>query len=454
LKKLFQILIFIILCLLNFGKAFSQDNYGKNPEKCQKNLSNLFKYSKAENYDLAYESWKWCFENCPSANVNIYYFGLKIANDKYEKGDKEAVSKLIDTIYTQRIKYFPNNLGRVYSNWATSLEKRGVTKEKVFEKLELGFKADPSGLSIKNIAKYFQEVTDRNKNTNVKKVFDTYDDIIEAVNVKIDKLTKELDKINAKDTTEQILTSKEKRKQKNNTINLRVLGRAEDVLNQILGEVTTCDRLIPLYDKNFNAHKTDVKWLKRAVSRLYHKECIDNTLFKKLLEAYAKVDYSPEVLIIYKDILGNKISYNNMNELNKLINSVKDPYQKADYYYKIARTMYGSQARTYARRALKHRPSMGKAYLLIARLYAKSANKCGEDEFSKRMVFVAAVDKARKAKEVDPSVTAIANKYIKSYTASFPLRRTCGFPGKNTHLSNTKKEFHIKCWIGETVIIP
>ena len=46
----------------------------------------------------------------------------------------------------------------------------------------------------------------------------------EAVNVKIDKLTKELDKINAKDSTGQTLTSKEKRKQKNNAINLRGLG--------------------------------------------------------------------------------------------------------------------------------------------------------------------------------------------------------------------------------------
>ena len=107
--------------------------------------------------------------------------------------------------------------------------------------------------------------------------------------------------------------------------------------------------------------------------------------------------------------------------------------------------MHGSQARTYARRALKHRPSMGVAYLLIARLYAKSANSCGTDEFSKRMVYVAAVNKARRAKAVDPSVTSKANKYIKSYMASVPQRRTG---------SSSGKKFHIKCWIGETVIIP
>ena len=437
-------MIFVLLCLSSFENAFSQDNYSENPGKCQKKLLDLFKYAKAKNYDSAYESWKWCFEKCPSTNVNIYYFGLKIAKDRYAKAsDKNIASQLIDDIYTQRIKYFPNNLGRVYSDWATSLENRNIPKEKVFEKLELAFKADPSGLSIKNMAKFFEEVTNRNKDTNAQKVFDTYDDVLEAVNIKIDKLTKELDIIIAKDTTGVALTSREKRKKRNNAINLRALGKAEDVLDQILGEVATCERLLLLYSENFEANKNDAKWLRRTISRLHIKECTKNDLFKKLLETYSEVDYSPEVLIIYNEVYGNKT--HNQNKLNELINLENNPYKKAEYLYKIARTMHGSQARTYARRALKHRPSMGVAYLLIARLYAKSANSCGTDEFSKRMVYVAAVNKARRAKAVDPSVTSKANKYIKSYMASVPQRRTG---------SSSGKKFHIKCWIGETVIIP
>ncbi len=445
------------MCLSSFENAFSQYKYGENPEKCKRNLSEFFKYAKTKNYDVAYESWKWCFENCPASNVNIYHYGLKIINYKYEEDDKEIYGKLIDSIYTQRITYFPTNLGRVYSSWASSLEKRGQPKEKIFEKLESGFNTDPSRLSVKNIATYFQEIIRRYKDTDRQKIFDTYDNTLEAVAIKIDRLTRQLDKINTKETKGQILSRKELRIQKNNKVNLRGLGQVEETLRMTLNNFNdslNCELLLPLYKKGLDAHKTDAKWLKRAVSRLYLKECTDNTLFKKLLNTYAKVDYSPEVLITYRDILGDKVELNNMNELNKLIDSIQDPYQKADYLYKIARTMHGSQARSYARKALKYRPSMGKAYLLIARLYARSANRCGTDEFSKRMVFVAAVDKARKAKEVDPSITSLANKYIKSYTASFPLRRTCDFPTKNTPLSNTKKIFHIKCWIGETVIIP
>ena len=443
-------LVMTLFLLIGISNIYAQDKYGTEPEKCKQYLSLFHESVKGKNYTDAYEYWLWCFDNCPKGSKLIYSDGLKIAKDKYEKGEKEAAGKLIDKIYTQRIKYFPDNLGKVYSDWAISLGKRGASKEKIFKKLEAGFKADPSGLSIKNMAVFFKEVTNRNKDTNVQKVFDTYDDVLEAVNVKIAKLSKELDIINAKDSTGQSLTSKEKRKKKNNGINLRGLGQAEGILDQILGEVATCDRLIPLYKKGLDAHKTDGKWLKRAVSRLHHKECTEDTLYPKMVEAYVNADPSPEAYIFYAGILEKRGEKRKALEYrNKAVDLEPDPYKKADYLYKIARTMYGSQARTYARRALKHRPSMGVAYLLIARLYAKSANSCGTDEFSKRMVYVAAVNKARRAKAVDPSISSKANKYSKSYSASMPSKKLIfqlGLKSGSPH--------KIGCWIGETVRIP
>ena len=47
---------------------------------------------------------------------------------------------------------------------------------------------------------------------------------------------------------------------------------------------------------------------------------------------------------------------------------------------------------------------MGEAYLLIASLYASSANSCGSSEFEKRMVYVAALDMAKTAAAVDPLI--------------------------------------------------
>ena len=65
---------------------------------------------------------------------------------------------------------------------------------------------------MKNIYKYFQGVTDKNKDTNPQKVFDTYDDVIESVGEKLDGYTKRINEL-TKDST-KVLSKKEKRKEK------------------------------------------------------------------------------------------------------------------------------------------------------------------------------------------------------------------------------------------------
>jgi tetratricopeptide (TPR) repeat protein len=452
-RKNITYLAMSLFLLMGMSNVFAQDKYGAEPEKCGQYLSLFHESVKGKNFKDAYEYWLWCFENCPKASKLIYSDGLKIAEDKAEQGEKEVAGKLIDDIYTKRVQYFPDNLGKVYSDWSISLEERGESNEKVFEKLDLGFKADPSGLSVKNMAKYFQEVTNRNKDTNVQKVFDTYDDVLEAVNVKIDKLSQELDKVNTKETAGQKLSSRDKRKQKNNGINLRGLGQVEDVLDQIIGEVATCDRLIPLYDKSFEENKNNAVWLRRAASRLNAKECTEDAMYPKIVEAYVHADPSPSAFIFYAQVLEERGQASKAIEYrNKAVDIETNPYKKAKYLYQIANTMKRrskSESRRYALRALQAQPSLGHAYLLIANLYASSANSCGTDEFSKRMVYVAAADKARQAKAVDPSITSTANRYIKSYDANSPSTKMIFQMGLK---SGTPHK--VECWIGETVRIP
>jgi tetratricopeptide (TPR) repeat protein len=305
------------------------------------------------------------------------------------------------------------------------------------------------------MAKYFQEVTNRNKDTDVQKVFDTYDDVLEAVNIRIAGLSKEKDARDAKLTSGKILSKKESRRVKTQYYekNLMGLGQAEGALDQIISEVATCDRLIPLYKKSFDDHKTDAKWLRRAASRLNAKDCTEDALYPKLVEAYVNADPSAGAYIFYAEILDDRGQTRKALEYrNKAVDLETDSYKKAGYLYQIARTMRRkskSSSRAYALRALKVRPSLGHAYLLIANLYAGSANSCGNDEFSKRMVYVAAVNKARQAKAVDPSLTSTANKYIKSYSASAPSKKLIF---KEARQSGSP--FKIGCWIGETVRIP
>jgi len=265
--------------------VYAQDKYGSEPDKCKTNLSLFHEAVKMGNYDAAYEPWKWCLENCPEASKIIFSDGIKMAEDKYDmaagrlelkKGEKAPTndnivkvekdyfdtSKLnkeemtkhaleVINVYEQRVKYFPENLGKVYSDWANFLFKRAVLeeislKDEIFDKLTLSFKADPTGMSVKNLGKYFETVTEMEKDVNPQRVFDTYDDITEAVSMKMENYSRELDALNNKVSGGGQLTSKEKSKKRAAEVNLTALGQVEGYLDNTLTEVATCERLIPL----------------------------------------------------------------------------------------------------------------------------------------------------------------------------------------------------------------
>ena len=474
--------LMIIGMFLFLGISFSinaQEKYGNDPTKCRTNLSLFNEAAKVGNYSAAYEPWKWCMDNCPESSKVLYALGLKMVESYYDEaagyitpvkgqkieeggsivkveGDYFDTSKMnkaemakhaieINKVYEQRIQYFPENLGKVYSDWANTLFKRAQL-EKTGD-----FKED---MSVKNLAKYFEIFTEKNKDTNPQLVFDTYDEINEAVNGKMDSYSKGLDKINEKVDAGQALTSKEKKQKYAAEVNLTALGQVEGYLDNSLSEIATCERLIPLYTENFDKYKTDPVWLKRAVSRLNQKECTADPLYPKMVEAYVNADPSSAAYVFYAGILLESNQDNKaMEYFNKAISLETDNYKKARYYYQEALIMKNkgakSQSRDLCYKALKERPSLGSAYLLIANLYASSANSCGTDELSKRMVYVAAADKAARAKSADPSITSTANKYISSYMASAPTKKLVFTEGLK---SGTP--YKIGCWINETALIP
>ena len=480
----------LVLFLGTNNSIYAQNKYGADPNKCKTNLSIFYEYAKVGNDDPAIEPWNWCMENCPSSSKNLYKYGLLMAKDRYDeaagimettteptgvefkkvgkkyynpllanKAEMTKISAEIDELYVLRIKYFPENLGKVYSDWANDifrsayLEER-TRKDEVYEKLGMSFDADPAGMSVKNLGKYFEKYTAEYKDTNPQMVFDRYDEITEAVGSKMDNYSKKLDAIVSKESKGQTLSAKEKKTKRAAEINLKALGQIEGYLDNILTEVATCERLIPLYSNSFDANKTDKVWLKRAVSRLNQKGCTDDALYPKMVEAYVNAAPSSDAYVFYAAILMSQGDENKAIEyFNKAISLEKDNYKKAKYYYRVAainkRKGNKSRSREYAYKALAERPSMGSAYLLIASLYYSSANSCGTDEFSKRMVYVAAADKARKAKASDPGITSMANKYIKSYMASAPSKKLIFQEGLKSGST-----FKVGCWIGETTRIP
>ncbi|MDO9137853.1 MAG: tetratricopeptide repeat protein [Lutibacter sp.] len=447
-RQILAVLFFIVSAPVVFSQA---DN-----EECIVKY-NLFKgdYS-AGKYDVAYENWLWTMDHCPTLTVNIYKLGIKIAESRLEAAttpaDKAAAVKLVERVYTQRLEHFPQDLARVYSDFATFKDAQGASEDEVFVLLEKSFKADVTDISPANIYRYFDIILNKYKDTNAQKVFDTYDEVGEGLELKREEYSKQLDIITAKDST--TLSDRDKNNKIAYEQHLSNLDLVETSLDAKLAAISTCANLIPLNKKYFQENKTDAVWLKRAVSRMYNKECTDDAFYDVLVEAYVKADPSPQASVFYADILMKNGETNKaMEYFKKAIEQETDSYNKAKYAFKVAQILRKKgrleEARTYAYKALDFQPRMGNAYLLIATMYAASANSCGNDVVSKRMVYVAALNKAIKAKSVDPSISTLANRFISNYAEHVPTKKDLFVAGVQSGSSH-----RIGCWINETVIVP
>lgn len=375
----------------------------------------------SKKYDDAYTNWIFLMDNCKDLSVNIYKRGSTLAEDVRKD---PALAK---RVYEQRLQYFPDqNPAKVHSDYATYLfENKLASDDEIFSILEKGYSIDPTKMGVKNLYIYFQGVTDRNKDTNPQKVFDTYDDVLENVNKKLDNYAEKL--VEYSDTT-KVLDKRGKQLKRAYTINSKALGTVEGGLDNIISEIATCERLVPLYQRDFEANKTDAVWLKRSVSRMFNKGCQADPLFEKLVRAYAEASPSPEAYSFLANVLednGDSAGANEMRE--KSFDLETDPLKKAKYKLKFAQAARDrgqfSKARSLAREALKFNPNSGRAYLFIATLYQSSVNNCGENLFEKRMVYVAALNMAQRAASVDPSISSSARKYINIYSQNVPSQK-------------------------------
>ena len=248
-------------------------------------------------------------------------------------------------------------------------------------------------------------------------------------------------------------TSRDKKSKRMCEINSRANTTFANNLDAIIAQGSSCENLIPLYRSNLDANRGDEKWLKRAAGRMDAKECSDDPLFVELVEALHSLKPSADsayYLGILKDKAGDNQSALEFYE--ESLSLENDPYRKATIYYKIAvkfkKRGQKSQSRTYAKRALSNQPSMGKAHLLIASLYADSANECGNTQSEKRAVYWLAAQTVRRAATVDPSLKSTAQKLEASYTGRAPSKTDIFTEGK------AGSEVVFNCWIRSKIKVP
>jgi tetratricopeptide (TPR) repeat protein len=439
----------------------------QNNEECLQNLSIFAEYAKVKNYDEAYGPWMKVRENCPSLNVAVYSYGERILKDRIEKATPETLAaETADLIklYDQWIENFPTKRnvsvrGDIISSKAQAmLDYKTADKMQVYKTFDLAFTTDAKSFTNpKGLYNYFKTLYDLYKQgdqgVSMEQLFNKYEEVSEKFELESTDLAKKLDVILKKEENGTPLSSREVRSRRVYGINSNAIGTFLSNLDAIISQEATCVNLIPLYQRNFEEFKNDALWLKRAASRMDSKDCSDDPFFVTLVEALHALEPSADSAY-YLGILKDKAGDNNeaLKYYEESIALQTDPYKKAKILYKIAVKFKNagrrSSARSYAQKTLSFQPSFGRAHLLIANLYADSANDCGDSQFNKRAVYWLAAQMARKAGAVDPSINTLAVKTARSYEGRAPSKTEIFTEG------NQGATIKFDCWINGSVKVP
>ena len=436
-------------------------------DECLEQLSIFAESAKIKNYQAAYEPWKTVLDNCPKLSLATYQYGEIILKDFIKKSESEEnKSKYLNdllSLYDQWAENFPERkgirqIGKIYSSKGQAMLDNGIKdKELIYDTFEYAFQNDPKSFTNpKSLAYYFQTGYDLYKagsKINLETLFEKYEELTEKFELLKTNISKNIDIILNKEESGTPLTSREVRNKKIYNTNSNAVSAYLQLIDQLIAKEATCDILIPLYSENFEENKNNPLWIRRAAGRLDGKDCSDDPLFVTLVEQLHSLEPSADsayYLGILNDKQGN--SEGALKYYQESVSLQTDNYKKANILYKIAVKFKNAgrrvSARNYAEQALSFQPSLGRAYLLIANMYADSANGCGDTQFNKRAVFWLAAQTAVKAGRVDASLKKISDRTAAAFNGRAPSKTdifTEGNQGTNITFS---------CWIKRSVKVP
>jgi len=456
-KRIYTLLSIVLLSSLGLFAQESND--------CAVNLSLEHDMIVSKNYSEALTYWEKLYKDCPTESEAIYADGVKIFKAKAKVAKKandtinyDAYNNKVIEIYNRWLELFPNSklTAKVYHDKGYYMyTKKMGTKEELYDIFSTGFKKDKTKFTNpKSLYGYFDAAVDRYKNNKIsfEDLINIYNDVTVANENLIEKYTVQMEALQKKEDANELLKKEEKRL-KAIRKNLPVYDIVNKKMDQVLGELGDCKHLVPLYRKTFDENKDNPAWLRKAAKNLSKKDCSNDPIFGQIVTELDRINpsYSSSYYLgKLNEKKGNKSTA--VDYYKKAIGLADKAYDKAKIYYILATMAKNkgqkSQARTYARKALEFKPSMGSAYLLIARLYASSADQCGTDKFSKLATYWLAASTAERAAKVDPSKAKAARKLAANYRVHAPSKTEIFMKGM------AGKKIPMKCWIGGSVTVP
>lgn len=452
--------LFSFLSLLISFFAFAQEDYD-----CQTELSLYAESAKVKNYEEALENYNNLLAHCEDFSMVTYQYG-KIMFKALIKAEADetkqlALAKRFIANEKARLKFFKSrsDKGDILPGIAQMMNDHNIGEEKeqfvIFD--EAWIEDRENFTNPKSIYTYFLQMVNLLDEGQVElpKVFQKYDEIQLHLEELENQQAIVARPLIEKQNNQEQLTSSEQRNLKNAELRLKNYDVIRNSVDKVIGSRADCENLIPMFQKDFEEYKNDVEWVRNTADRLFKKECTDTDFFVQVVAQQHQLEPSAKSALYLGQLSFDKKEVNQaMKYFKESAELEENKADKAKVYYRIANTYKDmgnySNARNYYKKAVKNQPSLGIVYLKVADMYAKSANDCGEDTFSKQAVYWLAAEYASKAGRVSPRLKSNANQAEESYMARAPKKPDVFI--KN-YTGGEKIEFN-SCWIKESVLVP
>ena len=408
-------------------------------EECLEHLSLAHESVKNGQYKDAYPVWLELYQSRPDFHKNIYIDGNKILEYEYENAqtpeEKNKWREMILKLHDERIKYFDDTK---YPD-AYVLGLKAIDYLKYYPEDELAMpayewlKESVAGMGANSQIIVLRKLVEVSYNI-YKSNPDRYSDQFLKDYQTVSGLMEQIAAAGGKRATEV-------QPQKNYIDRLYAASGAAD-----------CGQMDQMYAADVQTHASDLDHL-NAVMKLYRRlGCTESEVYFAAAEAAHKLKPTDESaagcakMCLKKDDPKGALAY--YDQALQLATTEED---KADYLYNIALVYYANlknfqQAAHYAYKAAEINKEDGRYYILIGLCYANA--KISDDPIMSRSVYWCAVDMFRKAKQVDSSCAADANKLIATYSQYFPSKEEIFF-----HKEMTLNEpIRVGGWINKTTI--
>ena len=423
-------------------------------DECKVNVSLFHEAAKNKMYADAYGPWQEVYNTCPNANKSIYSDGAKIVEALFQAtadpAEKDRLAKLAIEMQDKRIKYFGNDpkYPVVYILGEKGLAYMDFYGDAKLNEARECLRKSVEGMGVRS------------------KI---------AVLVKLVDASYALYKQDPDGKAEQFIADYElasgflgEQASNHDNKNAEIAGKQKDYVDNIfaISGAADCSKLDAIYEAAVKENLNNLDMLQK-IAKLYKRvRCTESDVYFAACEAAHKLQPTDESAAGCASMSAKKGEYEQAvayyDEAIRLAKIEDELEDVADYQYNASvyccmNLKRYADARKYALASIETLSGLGinkgqgRCYIIIGMCYA-ATQLYGNDAkgaILNKTVFWAAVDKFKKAKQVDPSVEATANEYINTYSKYFPTKEE-RFDLPNEFTGST---YYVGGWIGETTAV-